>query len=126
MNSQQIDRERGTRLRQAMMTRGHRKATALAAELDISPAAITKWTQGHAMSVDHACNLAVLLDISLDWLLMGRNGPDWLQPNQLSELELDLIGRLRERPTRIVELLIRLVTEIPKIPISEQSQATQP
>ena len=126
MNSQQIDRERGTRLRQAMVTRGHRKATALAAELDISPAAITKWTQGHAMSVDHACNLAVLLDISLDWLLMGRNGPDWLQPNQLSELELDLIGRLRDRPARISDLLIRLVNEMPKIPISEQSERVQP
>ena len=126
MNSLQTDRERGSRLKTAMTTRGYRKATALAAGLDISPAAVTKWTQGHAMSVDHVCNLADLLDISLDWLLMGRNGPDWLQPDQLSEVELDLIGKLRERPGRIGKLLIRLAAEIPKIPLSEQSKRTQP
>ena len=58
MTDTQIDRDRGVRLKQAMVTRGHRKATAFAADLDISPAAITKWTQGHAMSIDHACTLA--------------------------------------------------------------------
>jgi transcriptional regulator with XRE-family HTH domain len=126
MHNPQIDRERGVRLKQAIMIRGHRKATALAAQLEISPAAITKWTQGHAMSVEHACNLAALLDISLDWLLIGRNGPDWLQPDQLSELELDLISKLRERPARIIQLLIRLAAEIPKLPISERRPGTSP
>lgn len=122
MNNPKVNRERGHRLRLAMITRGYGKATALASGLDISPAAITKWTQGHAMSVDHVCNLATLLDISLDWLLMGRNGPDWIQPDQLSEIELDLIGSLRERPRRIGPLLIRVTAEIPKIPLSEQSE----
>lgn len=124
MTSPQIDRERGRRLKLAMTTRGYRKATALAAGLAISPAAITKWTQGHAMSLHHVRHLAALLDISLDWLLMGRNGPDWMQPNQLSEVELDLIGKLRERPARIGQLLIRLAVEIPKIPVSEQARKT--
>lgn len=124
MTSPQIDRERGHRLKLAMIARGYRKATALAAGLGISPAAITKWTQGHAMSLHHVHHLATLLDISLDWLLMGRNGPDWFQPDQLSEVELDLIAKLRERPARIGQLLIRLAQEIPKIPISEQAMKT--
>lgn len=121
MNNSKVDRERGYRLKLAMVARGYGKATALASGLDISPAAITKWTQGHAMSVDHVCNLAMLLDISLDWLLMGRNGPDWFQPDQLSETELDLIGRLRERPRRIGSLLIRVTSEIPKLGSSKVS-----
>nr|WP_295105377.1 helix-turn-helix transcriptional regulator [uncultured Caulobacter sp.] len=115
MINQRLSKERGTRLRQAMMTRGHRKATALAADLNISPAALTKWTQGHSMSVDHACTLATVLDISLDWFLMGRNGPDWLLPDRLSEAELDIIGRLRERPTRISKVLVALIREIPPL-----------
>ncbi|WP_428424451.1 helix-turn-helix domain-containing protein [Pararhizobium sp.] len=126
MHQPKIDRARGDRLKQAMTASGHRKATALAAELSISPAAITKWTQGHAMSVDHARNLAALLNVSLDWLLMGRNGPDWLRPGQLSELEIDLIGKLRERPTRITKLLIGLTTEMPKVPLPEQPKRVQP
>jgi transcriptional regulator with XRE-family HTH domain len=116
MNNQRIDPKRGSRVKKAMSTHGYRKATALAAALQVSPAALTKWTQGHAMSVDHVCNLASLLDISLDWLLLGRNGPDWLRPDQLTEVELDLIGKIRERPARITELLVRLVSEIQKVP----------
>ena len=126
MNNQLIDRERGSRIKKAMATRGYRKATALAAALEISPAAVTKWTQGYAMSVDHVRKLAALLDISLDWLLMGRNGPDWLRPDQLSEVELDLVGKLRERPVRIGHLLIRLTAEIPKVPIADRSNRMQP
>ncbi len=78
------------------------------------------------MSVDHARTLAALLNVSLDWLLMGRNGPDWLRPDQLSELELDLIGKLRERPVRVTKLFIGLTAEIPKVPASDQSGHAQP
>lgn len=126
MDQPQIDRARGLRLKQAMAIRGHRKALAVAAELSISPAALTKWTQGHAMSVDHARKLAALLNVSLDWLLMGRNGPDLQQVDHLSALELDLIGKLRERPARVTKLLIGLTVEIPKTPVSEQSKRIQP
>jgi transcriptional regulator with XRE-family HTH domain len=119
MRETKVDAGRGARLQQAMKAGGHRKMMALAVELDVSPAAFSKWTQGYAMSIEHACRLADLLDVSLDWLLMDRNGPDWLQPNQLSELELDLVGKLRERPARIVKLLIRLTAEISKIPPSD-------
>jgi len=67
-----------------------------------------------------------LLDVSLDWLLMGRNSADWLRPNQLSETEADLIGRLRERPARIGQLLIRLTAEIPALPPPERPAENQP
>ncbi|GAB2186114.1 helix-turn-helix domain-containing protein [Roseibium sp. LAB1] len=114
MGSRDIDKERGDRLTQAMRSRGHRKAMALAAELNISPAAITKWKQGHAMSIDNACNLANSLDISLDWLLLGRNGPDWLLPSSMSRQELELVEKLRARPARIVKLLLGLLSEVPE------------
>ena len=108
--------ERGKRFDQAMKMRGHHKAMALAVELGISPAAITKWKQGHAMSVDHACSVARLLDISLDWLLMGRNSPDWLQSDQLSDTEIELVSMLRQRPVRVGMLLITLLKEMPEEP----------
>lgn len=119
MKHQQTDIERGRRIDRAMKARGHLKAMALAAELGISPAAITKWKQGRAMSVDHACKLAGLLDVSLDWLLMGRNSPDWLQPGQLSDAEMELVSLLRRRPARIGRLLVALVSEMPDDPLVE-------
>ena len=114
MKRQLANIERGKRIDHAMKMRGHLKAMALAVELGISPAAITKWKQGHAMSLDHACNLAGLLDISLDWLLMGRNDPDWLQPNQLSGIESEIVSMLRQRPARIGRLVVNLLTETPE------------
>lgn len=112
MKRQFANTERGKRFNQAMKMRGHLKAMALAAELGISPAAITKWKQGHAMSVDHACNFASLLDVLLDWLLMDRNSPDWLQPDQLSDTEIELVSMLRQRPERIGRLVITLLHEM--------------
>jgi len=114
MERQGIDKDRGKRLKQAMRMRGRRKAMALAAELNISPAAITKWKQGHAMSVDNACNLAKSLDISLDWLLLGRSGPDAFRSAGLSVPELEFIEKMRQRPARIGKLLLSLLEEIPE------------
>lgn len=116
MAGDKIDRDRGKRIDQAMNEKGHRKAMALAAELSISPAALTKWKQGHAMSLGNACSLANVLDVSLDWLILGRNSPDWLQLDQLNSQEVDLITNLRCRPAHIVRLFLALITEIPKLP----------
>ena len=116
MQGQDIDVGRGFRLRQAIELRGHRKMLALAAELNISSAALSKWIQGHAMSLENACRIASLLDISLDWLILGRNGPDWLRPDQLSGAELNLIDSLRRRPRHIAGLMSAILAEIPSAP----------
>ena len=120
MPNETIDRDRGKRIGQAMTRRGHRKAMALAAELKISPAALTKWKQGHAMSLENACRLADLLDVSMDWLMLGRNAPDWLQADQLNTQEADLIDRLRRRPAYIIKLFIALLAEIPQVPPADE------
>jgi transcriptional regulator with XRE-family HTH domain len=114
MQSHELDPARAARLREAIKARGHRKMMALAAELDISSAALSKWTQGHAMSVEHACRLSDLLDVSLDWLLMGRNGPEWQREEGLNRIEAQLIDSLRHRPERIANLLAAIVAEIPR------------
>ena len=114
MQSQELDPGRAARLRRAIEVRGHRKMMALAAELNISSAALSKWTQGHAMSVEHACRLSDLLDVSLDWLLMGRNGPEWLRQDGLNSVEAQLIDSLRQRPERIANLLTAIVAEFPR------------
>jgi transcriptional regulator with XRE-family HTH domain len=116
MQGQDINPGRGLRLRQAIEASGHRKLMALASELGVSAAALSKWIQGHTMSVEHACKLAGLLDVSLDWLLMGRNAPAWLQQDQLSATEIELIDGLRHRPSRVTRLMQAIILEIPRSP----------
>ena len=111
--SQKIDHERGKRLRQAVGARGPQKMMALAAALDISPAAVSKWMQGHAMSIENAIRLADLLGISVDWLLSGAPKATDVTGARLSGLEKELIEHLRDRPAHVLPLLTRLVREIP-------------
>lgn len=110
------NRERGKRLQHALTLRERRKMMALAVELGVSPAAVSKWKQGGTMSVEHACRIALMLEISLDWLLMGRDTPEWSQRAQIDTEELELLRILRARPTHILAHLIAILSEIPRAP----------
>jgi len=114
MGIKTIDRQRGARLRQAMAARSDLKMMAMAAEMGVSQAALSKWRQGHAMSVDHASRLCAILGVSLDWLLTGRAGQDGERLQPISATERELLALLGRRPERIARRLIDLVAEIPE------------
>ena len=63
---------RGARIAQALKLRGVRKQQALASELNVHESAITRWKGGEAMSLENAVAFCAALDISADWLLLGR------------------------------------------------------
>jgi transcriptional regulator with XRE-family HTH domain len=124
MRTQPINRQRGERIARAMERRGRNKAMALAMELGVSPAALSKWINGHSMTLENACLLAESLDVSLDWLAMGRNAPDWLQKDQLTPEEQDLLEKLRRRPGRVLGPLLALISEIPeRVPQGAEERA---
>ena len=60
----------------ALAARGVRKQQALAAELNVHESAVTRWKENKQMSLDNAVALGTALDISLDWLLLGRGTMD--------------------------------------------------
>lgn len=67
---------RGERIREALAARGIPKQQALAAELKVHESAISRWKDGKSISLDSAIALGAALDISLDWLLLGRGSMD--------------------------------------------------
>ncbi len=67
---------RGERIREALTARGVRKQQALAAELKVHESAVTRWKENKQISLDNAVALAAALDVSLDWLLLGRGTMD--------------------------------------------------
>ncbi|HEY1475992.1 MAG TPA: helix-turn-helix transcriptional regulator [Pseudolabrys sp.] len=67
---------RGERIREALTARGVRKQQALAAELNVHESAVTRWKENKQMSLHNAMALAASLDVSLDWLLLGRGTMD--------------------------------------------------
>jgi plasmid maintenance system antidote protein VapI len=89
---------RGERIRHALAARGVRKQQALAAELDVHESAITRWKENAAMSLDNAIALGAVLDISLDWLLLGRGTIDshktGVSPDVVSSDLAQIAGRI--------------------------------
>lgn len=67
---------RGQRLRAALQARDVTKQQFLAARLGIHESSLTRWMQDGPMALDSAMALATELDLSLDWLLLGRGSMD--------------------------------------------------
>ena len=63
---------RGRRIRQAMARRGVGKHCVLAAALGVTEGAVSRWCQGGQMTLANTVALCEYLDVSADWLLMGR------------------------------------------------------
>ena len=75
----EAQREVGARLRQAM--RGH-VPKQVAADLGVSVAALSRWQHGHPIMLRYAAALCSRLDVSADWLLLGRGSPQAHLPNE--------------------------------------------
>jgi transcriptional regulator with XRE-family HTH domain len=62
----------GGRIRQAMQRAGHVKLASLAEEIGVSESSLSRWCNGHDISLANAVALADCLEVSLDWLVIGR------------------------------------------------------
>jgi len=66
----------GERLTFALEQRGVRKLYALAVEIGVDESALSRWKKDGAISLPSAARLSQALDISLDWLVLGRGHID--------------------------------------------------
>ncbi|WSH68651.1 helix-turn-helix domain-containing protein (plasmid) [Rhizobium ruizarguesonis] len=105
---------RGKRIREAISRGKFRKVHALAAELNVSVAAVSRWQNGDHTSLESACALARLLDVSLDWLLLGRGAIDGHKNSTISATELLWVMALRGRSAAAQSNLIGLLESIPR------------
>lgn len=69
-------RSRGIRISRAMNSRGLRKLSALAAAVGVTDGAISRWRQGGPITLENAIRLCDALDVSMDWLILGRGHMD--------------------------------------------------
>jgi transcriptional regulator with XRE-family HTH domain len=67
---------RGKRIALAMQKRRLQKLYAVSSALNVSESAVSRWRNNGAMTVENVIALCELLDISIDWLLLGRGHMD--------------------------------------------------
>ncbi|WP_371348156.1 helix-turn-helix domain-containing protein [Ancylobacter sp. IITR112] len=103
------DPARGERIRHAMFVRNFSKTQALARELNVSVAAISRWQNGGHVSLQRACEFAARLDVSLDWLLLDRGSLDWHKHDRVTAIEMQFLESVRDQPAAIRTALRDLV-----------------
>ncbi|WP_113117530.1 MULTISPECIES: helix-turn-helix domain-containing protein [unclassified Rhizobium] len=89
---------RGRRIQEAIDLRKWRKLTALAVALGVNESALTRWRKGDSISLESAANLCKALDVSLDWLVLGRGSPEHHKLPSRSEPEHEFASLFRALP----------------------------
>lgn len=103
---------RGERIRQALTERAVHKQQALAAELNVHESAITRWKEGKPISLDNAVAFGAVLDVSLDWLLLGRGTIDGHRSISAADQVLrHIAGRLSPRALTLLQSFVDAVAE---------------
>lgn len=75
------DPARGARLSAAMFRDGRVYNCQLCYELGVTESSVSRWRSGGPMSVEMAMALAQKLDVSIDWLILGRELDDAPAPS---------------------------------------------
>jgi transcriptional regulator with XRE-family HTH domain len=97
------DQRRGLRLRTAMVARGYAKQHAFAVALNVSQSTVTRWLANGPMSLESAAEICSLLDISMNWLVLGRG-----------EMSADLESQRKDTPSSDgMTAMIRLYEALP-------------
>ncbi len=103
---------RGDRLTNALKARKVPKLYALAVDMGVDESAISRWKKNGAISTDHVARLCDVLDISVDWLLLGRGNMDSPKRFSASAHERELIALLRALPPDSADHLSRFLTSV--------------
>jgi transcriptional regulator with XRE-family HTH domain len=103
---------RGDRLSRAIKDRGISKMMALAMDLAVHESAISRWRKGGPMSLEHAARISEVLNISLDWLVLGRGEMDPPTQNGLAEEEHELLRAARGLRRSAVRRLVSFLEDL--------------
>lgn len=74
----------GVRICEAMEQRNLSKLYAVAVALNVTESAVSRWRKNGKLTVENTIALCELLDVSSDWLLLGRGTMDMHRSVQTS------------------------------------------
>jgi transcriptional regulator with XRE-family HTH domain len=114
----------GERLNLALQARRVQKMAALAAQLCVDESALSRWRRGGQIPTAHVMAICEALDISADWLLMGRGAMDLHKSDPASRLEDQLTRALRalrdEEAAQVYDTIVLLLAHYTRARQSSQ------
>ncbi|MCY7293832.1 helix-turn-helix domain-containing protein [Alteromonas sp. a30] len=96
----------GSRLRNYLKDKHNLKQLALANAIGVEESTISRWLSGGNIKVSHLINLCAFLDISIDWLIMGRGTP------ALHKTDIQDVNMLNGLPKEIREDIQSLIHKL--------------
>lgn len=99
----------GNRLRCYLKEQNNLKQLALANAIGVEESTISRWLSGGNIKVSHLVSLCNYLDISLDWLIMGRGTPVL---HKISEADSIMLKELPENIRGDIHSLIIKLGEL--------------
>lgn len=104
---------RAKRLQSAMNRRGLTKLSAMAATMGVTESAVSRWRHGGKMTVDNVTVLCDVLDISMDWLLLGRGDMEQHKPSvgQIHPHIAHAVARLKPRAREHLSMFLRSIQD---------------
>lgn len=85
---------------------------AFAAEVGVDDSVVSRWQKGKSLSMPNAIRVCEVLDISLDWLLLGRGTIDSHHQPHPSAPRDRLLSATSGLPDPIVNALAAMAEEI--------------
>ncbi|HSC76347.1 MAG TPA: helix-turn-helix domain-containing protein [Pseudomonadales bacterium] len=101
------------RLLEAMHHRGV-SITNLAYALGLSKSSVSEWLRGGGLSMNSLAAIALELNISIDWLLMGKGKMDLFGAVHPTEEEMELVYMLRTVGPSTIDIFFNMITNIAK------------
>lgn len=98
---------RGARLSYAMRHRGFNKLSVLAYRLGVTESAVSRWRAQGNMTISNVIALCDVLDVSADWLLLGRGAMEFRMTEPVEEDSFQ--PWLHQLPPDVRKLMIELV-----------------
>ena len=89
-------KSRGDRIAYAIYASNAGKISALAMELGVNESAISRWKKNGNLTIQNVGRFCEILDVSLDWIILGRGHCFQHRQSFVSNIEQDTILALRK------------------------------
>jgi transcriptional regulator with XRE-family HTH domain len=99
---------------------GHGKKQAFARKIGVKPQQLSRYLKGQIPDAPTLLAIAAVGQVSVDWLLTGREPGEASEQADQSSLHLALLRRCARLPPAIVLMLLRVLEELDALGILDQ------
>lgn len=102
-----------SRLQEAMQIRNI-SITNLSYALGVSKASVSEWLRGGGLSINNLAAIALEMNISVNWLLMGKGSMNLFGPIHPTAEEMELIYHTRRASETVSDAFFNMISNIAK------------